>query len=129
MISDSFYYNDLKNLCTIIHFQNMNYLESSLQGHRDLMKKHGWTFQPLIVAVGDLRNLQACYVVINTTKYLFQSLLAAVDFCFKSFYALKLEYPLESRTVWSFFDNYVYKIPGSKCHTAVGTLIWQLFTS
>lgn len=86
----------------------MNDLQKSLEDRIKLMRKHRNTSQPFIVAVGNPKQIEVCYVIIETIKYKYQNILTAVDACFKSFYALDLKYPAESKLAWIFLERYIY---------------------
>ncbi|XP_011698854.1 PREDICTED: uncharacterized protein LOC105456480 [Wasmannia auropunctata] len=88
----------------------ITHFETTLKKHRDLMKKYSLTLQPFIVAIGPLEKLEAVYVVINDEKYVFQDVTHSVDFCFKSFFALKAEYPVSCKLVWTYIQKEIYGV-------------------
>ncbi|KAJ8685896.1 hypothetical protein QAD02_021689 [Eretmocerus hayati] len=51
------------------------------------------------------------FVTVNFVDYEIPSncVLDAVNYCYKSFSALKIEYPVECRPVWKFLHYYIYK--------------------
>lgn len=65
--------------------------------------------QPFVIAADPLQNLSA-YVYINEHKYLMSSLEATVDSCFKSFYVLSAQYPVDCKSVGLFLQKYLYEI-------------------
>ena len=58
--------------------------------------------------------IKSSYVVIDKTIYTCASVTTAIDLCFKSFFALNIDYPLASANLWSFIYVYVYEIKGLK---------------
>ena len=36
--------------------------------------------------------------------------LSAVDLCFKAYYVLNLDFPIECKKIWNFIGNFVYNI-------------------
>lgn len=72
------------------------------------MEKYNLTLQPFIVAVGSLQKLEVVYVVINDEKYAFQDVTHSVDFCFKSFFALRAKYPVSCELIWTFIQKEIY---------------------
>ncbi|XP_036145903.1 uncharacterized protein LOC105841087 [Monomorium pharaonis] len=83
-------------------------LEMTIKKHRELMEKYNLTLQPFIIAVGPLEQLEVVYVIINEEKYVFQHIIDGVDFCFKSFYALRAEYPTSCKQVWTYIQKEIY---------------------
>ena len=52
------------------------------------------------------------YVVINNLDFKIKSnsIVAAVDYCFKSFFALNIEFSSECKHLWTFLQMYLYRI-------------------
>lgn len=68
------------------------------------------TLQPFVVLVGpSLENIQSFIVVVDNVEWRANSLLHAVDICFKLFFSLGAAYPHESRHIWLFIQKCVYK--------------------
>ena len=44
-----------------------------------------------------------CYVVIERSAFSCSSLKAAVDYCYKMFQILQLDYPAKAAVIWDFF--------------------------
>lgn len=66
---------------------------------------------PFIFGIGSSFNEAARYVVvINKIEYSFNSVLSAVDCCFKSFWVFNLNYTLECKLVWTFIQLAFYRI-------------------
>lgn len=68
----------------------------------------------MVIAVGTPENFNSFYILINDIKYPANSLIEAIDLCFKSFYALNADYSSDCKMVWQFLQKYVYNIPGKK---------------
>lgn len=88
-------------------------LEPAIEARRKFISTYGKgaTVQPYVAIVGESHtSISASYVCINNIVYKLDSLLKAVDICFKSFYALDLEYPAESEQVWLTIQKILYSI-------------------
>lgn len=88
---------------------------SQIQEVVDLRKRKfaslGRSIQPFVIAVGrDILNLEEAYVIIDEVFYKFDSLLKAIDGCFKTFQATGAQYPEESNDVWKVIEIVCYKI-------------------
>jgi len=71
----------------------------------------GATVQPyLIVVCPDGKTLDAVYVVIDLFVYRLSSILEGLDVCFKSFFALNSEYPIEAQDIWLLIQKVLYEI-------------------
>ncbi|XP_035700545.1 uncharacterized protein LOC118433073 [Folsomia candida] len=68
--------------------------------------------QPFVLCVGNLKNLeiQQAYVMVERHLIFAESLVKAVDICFKIFHVLQLQFPEECSSVWCFFDHTVFRI-------------------
>lgn len=64
--------------------------------------------QPFIVAVGSEEMVSHFFVVLDTAKYRFESVVTAVDFCYKLHFVLNLEYSPFCVQVWTFVQKYFY---------------------
>ena len=93
---------------------------------REKYSKIGIQVQPFIIVVGpSLSEITGFYVNVEETRYRFESILAAVDLCFKSFHVLHVEYPKASEQVWFFLQKVVYNIKTKwdKSISSVATLV------
>jgi len=74
----------------------------------------GLTVQPYVTLLcSDPSNefiVAASYVIINKFVYSVETPLKAVDICFKTFFALNLNYPKESNHIWQFIQQFLYEI-------------------
>lgn len=58
--------------------------------------------QPCLLIVGTIPNPLQIMVYFDESKYIFFSILKALDMCFKTYHVFNIEYPLESLSVWLF---------------------------
>lgn len=75
----------------------------------EFKKSYGLTVQPHIVRVTDF-ELEKYFTFIENNKYIFDSLLSAVDKLFKAYFALDLSYNFECCHIFEFFQKYFYNI-------------------
>jgi hypothetical protein len=85
-------------------------LNKVINEHREKLRKKNLTLQPTPVIVGPLDDIVASYVVLNTEKYAFDSVAAAVHFSFQLFFALGAKYPEEAQLVWQLLQIALYNI-------------------
>ncbi|XP_035712070.1 uncharacterized protein LOC118437260 isoform X2 [Folsomia candida] len=76
--------------------------------------------QPFVLCLGNLKNLeiQQAYIMVERRLMLAESLVKAVDTCFKIFYVLQLQFPEECSGVWCFFDHTVFQTNEIKSPTS-----------
>eukprot|EP00102_Acyrthosiphon_pisum_P024178 XP_016661388.1 PREDICTED: uncharacterized protein LOC107884234 isoform X1 [Acyrthosiphon pisum] len=91
------------------------------------------TVQPYMIFVCGTESehqISEFYVIINNHIFKVESGLKAVDICFKSFFALNLNYTDESKQVWYFIQKYFYKIETKydKFYQNVNNLIHDINT-
>lgn len=91
----------------IFSFQTIGELEHKIEERRTKVKNLSSTIQPFLVIVGES---EAIYVVIDSFKYKLNTAVEGFDVCFKSFFALGLQYPPESKQVWMFIQKFIFKI-------------------
>ena len=63
------------------------------------------TFQPVIVAVGSVTNINALYVALNDQLYKVDSILAAIKLSLAIYFSLDCKYPENSQTIWVFLQR------------------------
>lgn len=104
----------------------------------DKSVQFGTTLQPYVIIIG--HSVDAfqednsnhipieSYTVINNTYYKLETPLKALDVCFKSYYSLHLQYPIEVQHVWTFIQQYFFEIhdKNDKNFPSVKTLINDL---
>lgn len=76
------------------------------------------SIQPFVIICGPLNDILSSHVVIGKIIYDCTTPVEAVDFCFKSFFALHIDYSLACPHLWSFFQKFVFEIKGYKSVTA-----------
>lgn len=86
------------------------------------------TVQPLIVVVGEtLREAAASYVSVDDVLYKIDSVIKAIDVCFKIFHVLHVKYPPECSLVWLLLQKGIYRMSTKwdKKSTKVYTLLQE----
>jgi hypothetical protein len=91
-------------------------MEKVMEARENLMRSYNLTCQPIVIVVGLPGKVDAAYVCVNDVKYKFTNVTAAVDTCFKTFYALNAKYPVQSEAVWTFLQVAAYGIQEPKRH-------------
>lgn len=76
--------------------------------------------------VGDVNNIESIYVIINEVKYHFDSFTRALEILFKSFHALDIKYPKESKHVWIFIEEAFFDLRVSGRNGAASALLADL---
>ena len=100
-----------------LHFlQAIGELEKASEERIMKLQKYGLTLQPQIKQIGTLKK-SSIYVYINGHKYRMVNLMGAVDFCFKTFYALDAQYPADCKIIWYFLQKYVFEVKNSDSET------------
>lgn len=84
------------------------------------------TLQPLLVIVGNEFDYKNFYVFLDDSKFLFDSYLEALQFCFKLMYVLNLKYPIECISVWTFIQKFLFEISDECINPVVDTFIRDL---
>lgn len=86
-------------------------IEPLVERRRKRMAAMNATLQPFLIFLGPERwNITASYVVCDRILYKLDSVLDALDTCFKIFHAVCLSYPKEANHLWHIFHLYVYKV-------------------
>ncbi|XP_058616377.1 uncharacterized protein LOC131530244 [Onychostoma macrolepis] len=67
---------------------------------------------PHVLQLGDKVNCSQAFVIVGGVALEQDSLLQAVDTCFKLFYVLDIEYPKPAAAVWQFLQHTIYSVPG-----------------
>lgn len=78
---------------------------------RDSAVKQKITLQPFLIGLGkDLFNIQQ-YLMYNDGIFLkFDSIVAAIDSCFKSFFVFDISYPKQCQNFWIFIQRVIFEI-------------------
>jgi len=66
--------------------------------------------QPRLLIVGTISNPSQIMVYFDESKYIFFSIIKALDMCFKIYHLFNIEYPLESISVWLFIQRFFNNI-------------------
>lgn len=111
----------------IAHIRDDSDLRSSINHRHSSYSERGLTLQPYIVMVGPtLSDIKSYFVVLKTDAfYSMTNILSAVDSCFKSIWALNLEYSAECYGVWYFIQKGFFKLssPHDKGSTSAESLL------
>ncbi|XP_055919725.1 uncharacterized protein LOC129951543 [Eupeodes corollae] len=113
----------------ITHVYSDAEVDQSISLRREKLQELGLTLQPYILIVGtSLDKIKSYFVVINEIKYVFNSIIEAVDICFKIIFMINAEYPAESKSTWMFIQKAFFKLSTTfdKESTAANTLLAQL---
>lgn len=88
----------------------------------------GEKLQVYMIAVGKDFNFSSFFVIVDTLKFKFSSLVKAIDISFKIHYVFNIEYSKEAEHVWRFFQKYFFQIThkNDKNTTALLTLLTEL---
>lgn len=81
---------------------------------------------PLTIMVGSLENVQASYVLLNDYKYKFSDPMEAIEYSFKLYKTLHLEFPIINKHVWSFIQKRIFQITLNRGVAVVNALIKKL---
>ena len=99
----------------MFHFQVGTNLPDYLHG----LEKDGGRKQPFVLLLGDKLSPSQVFVIIERTALLQNSVLSAVDACFKAFQILNFEYPPACKPVWEFIQHGCFQLPGCGSITAL----------
>ncbi|XP_052433847.1 uncharacterized protein LOC127974538 [Carassius gibelio] len=69
---------------------------------------------PFVLGLGDDSQCHQAFVVVGKQALHQNTLLGAVDTCFKLFYVLDIHFPKQCAPVWEFLQTVVYKLPGTE---------------
>lgn len=91
---------------------NRSNLEVLIEERRSELSESGLTMQPFIIIRGDSYTdiSDNVIVVFDNTKYLFNSLLAALEALLKIYEVFNLEWPKPDAAVYGFFEMFFLKI-------------------
>jgi hypothetical protein len=70
--------------------------------------------QPFILAIGEKFKPHQTFVILEDKCIETNSLLKAVDLCYKLFYILNLQFPPYCQNVWHFFNATFYQCDSNK---------------
>nr|XP_049697279.1 uncharacterized protein LOC110383436 [Helicoverpa armigera] len=104
-------------------------VQAAIAHRREKYLRYKLTLQPVIVIVGSsYTDIQKYFVVVNDLFFETNSILKAVDTCFKIFHSLHCQYPTESVCVWNFIQLGLYqlKTKWDKTYSTVNAFITDL---
>ncbi|KAK3910039.1 Huntingtin-associated protein 1 [Frankliniella fusca] len=92
-------------------FQDTASIAQQLRARREILFAEKKKSQPFLVVVGpNLTNIKDYYVDVSGILYRINSLVKAVDVCFKATTALHANYPPESQRPWMMIQRVLYNI-------------------
>lgn len=111
----------------VIQINTQSELQPKIEEIKNKFRSLDLTFQPSLLIIGELE--QIC-VIYDEIYYKTDSILSALDICFKLFFVLNLKYSPQSAQVWQFIQKYFFEISvdGEKCFTQISSLISDLST-
>lgn len=66
--------------------------------------------QPFLVCKGKILSPTQTFVILERRAVLHETLLKAIDYCFKATYVLDIAYQPACSLVWQFFQNVIYEL-------------------
>lgn len=69
---------------------------------------------PHVLTLGNDGSASQAFVIISGQALEQETLLQAIDVCFKAFFVFDVEYPKQCEHVWKFMQNVIYEIPGGE---------------
>lgn len=94
----------------ILQSESASDLETKLKARNEVEASTKTPIQPLLLFVGALPNEFDCHVEVEETIYDVDSVMQAVDRCFKCFFSLHIQYPVPCFRVWLFIQRHLYRI-------------------
>lgn len=102
-------------------------LETTKATRKNKLERFGKTLQPLVIFVGeDVVDVTHAYVAVADTFYKFDTILSAVDACFKIIQATGARYQDEALVVWIQKAFYRITTEHDKEYTTVNSLLVEL---
>lgn len=113
------YYNTNLFIDNFLSFQS----STNLPGYLKELVADRARPQPFVLLLGERSSPSTgrAYVIVEGRAILSESLLKAVDSCFKVFYVLGLHYPKQCATTWEFIQKVVYEIGDQEGKSKMGT--------
>lgn len=117
-ISDKYLFEfTLHEYCLIYYwyFQVPGDIEVTISKQKQKASVKKTTVQPYIIIEGpSLTEIRNVYVIMDKIKYHYQSLVQALDICFKCFHVFNVEYPPQSEHIWILIAKGIYRLPEEK---------------
>lgn len=104
-------------------------LLETIDARAQKLKKFGLTLQPTPVIVGgNLDEIEAAYVCVDSHLFPVSTALKAVDICFKIIHAVHACYPFEAEAIWIAIQKAIYNLttPWDKKLTTVNVFLQEL---
>ena len=102
-------------------------LEDYVRKRKDSCGNKGVTWQPQVLALGrTIMDAEQFFVLFDNIIYEVDSLLKAVDICFKCFFVMGAEYPRMTSEPWLFIQRFVYQIESS--HDRINARMQELLS-
>ena len=87
------------------YFQTANDVQPRLNELKQRLLRSKQTFQPLIVAVGPVTNIQTLYVALNDQLYRVDAIVKAIELALAIFFSIDCKYPENTQTIWAFLQR------------------------
>jgi len=95
----------------ITHVRSNAEVQETISRKQEKLLGLGHTQQPFIIIVGPtLSEISNYFVVVDDVFYQLNSIIAAVDCCFKTIITFNAEYPVECETIWYFIQKGFYNL-------------------
>ncbi|XP_046740525.1 uncharacterized protein LOC124407957 [Diprion similis] len=95
----------------IRHMKTLSDLQPEIDRRIEQMNQLKQRVQTYIIIVGpELMSIQNLYVIIDNTIYYMESILKAVNICFKICHALHARYPVKSEQIWLLLQKCIYNM-------------------
>ena len=90
-------------------FQNESELKDVIETRTKKAKATYTSVQPFLIGISSEDGLSP-YIVVDETISKMDSIIVALDVCFKIFFALEAAYPQKCKVVYTFIQQKIYKI-------------------
>lgn len=107
---------------------SVNDIKVKIDALREEKLKKKQTFQPIVAIILTDKLIKQIFVYCDGIFYEINSIVSALDICFKTFHVLNLSYPKESYNFYFFIQKYFYEISTryDKPVSTVSNLITEL---
>ncbi|XP_050544261.1 uncharacterized protein LOC126907191 [Daktulosphaira vitifoliae] len=80
-----------------------------VEDHIENLKKSKKSIQPTIFCIGEnITSINEIFLYLDGVRYIFKSIIKALDICFKSIYLFDFKFPDESVIFYSFLEYFFY---------------------
>lgn len=88
---------------------------TSIDGYRNERKRaclqQNVTWQPQVLMLGsDIFNVEQCLVLMSDTVFECETIIKAIDVCFKAIFSFNLRYPVQASDPWLFIQQGLFGI-------------------